>query len=117
MTNSREKGKKGERQVCSIAKEEGYNAYRSQQFSGHKEKGDPDILGLPHIHSEVKWRQNINIQDALNQAKEDCSDGNIPVVFHRRNNEDWKVTMDIRDFFTIYREWEAGQALEGEHDD
>jgi hypothetical protein len=30
-------------------------------------------------------------------------------VAHRRDHCDWVVIMDARDWFRIYREWEAGR--------
>ena len=35
--------------------------------------------------------------------------GNLPTVFHRKNNTGWKVTMDAADWFKLYREWEGGR--------
>ena len=116
MTNSRRKGKVGELEFCRLARKHGYDAYRSQQYSGDKEKGDPDVKGLPGLHPEIKRRERLDLDGWLAQARSESS-GCIPIVAHRRNNEKWKITMDADDFFEIYREWEAGQALEGEHNE
>lgn len=37
-----------------------------------------------------------------------------PTVLHRKKDYPWLITMSISDWITIYREWEAGKALEQE---
>lgn len=108
---SREKGKRGEREWASLCQEQGYDCNRTAQNRG--KTGDAgDVEGLPHIHIEVKRTENLRLYDALAQAKRDAEangEGNLPIVAHRKNNCPWVVIMDARDFFEIYREWEAGK--------
>lgn len=99
---SREKGKKGEREVASILKFHGYDARRGQQFCGIE--GDADVIGLPGIHIEVKRTETLKLYDALYQSKRDAKKGEIPTVWHRRNNCKWVVIMDAEDFLNIYKE-------------
>ena len=103
--NSRETGKRGERELASKLREYGYDARRGQQYCGAN--GDADVLGLPGIHIECKRVERLNLDDAMSQAKAD-SKGYIPAVFHRKNNGEWRVTLPLSDFMTIYKEWEAG---------
>ena len=49
------------------------------------------------------------MQSTNDAAEEDK--GNIPIVAHRKNRLGWLVTMRAEDWFTIYREWEAGMDL------
>lgn len=111
--NSRAKGKRGELELASILRDEGYSEVRrSQQFAGIN--GDSDLIGLPHIHIEVKRVESLNIEKAMKQARDDShKTGDIPTVFHRKNGDGWKVTMDFKDWIQLYREWEAGKYLEG----
>lgn len=104
--NSREKGKRGERELASILKEYGYDARRSQQYCGIN--GDADVVGLPHTHIEVKRVERLNLEDAMAQSKRDAKEGEIPTVFHRKNHCEWLVTLSLKDFMELYREWEAG---------
>lgn len=104
--NSRSKGKKGELEVARILRGYGYNCRRGQQYSGSN--GDADVVGLPGIHIEVKRREKLNIYDAIDQAKRDSREGEVPVVFHRKNNCEWLVTMTLDQWMKIYPEWEAG---------
>ncbi|MGF6376865.1 Holliday junction resolvase [Clostridiales Family XIII bacterium PM5-7] len=107
---SREKGKSGERELANKLKEYGYNCRRGQQFSGSN--GDADVVGLPGIHIECKRVEKLNLYDAVAQSKSDAREGEMPAVFHRRNNAEWLVTIPLEHFMEIYKEWEAGQCKE-----
>jgi Holliday junction resolvase len=100
--NSREKGKRGERQWRDELRAEGYAARRGQQFSGSP--GSPDVISedLPWIHFEVKAVERLNIEDAMDQARRDCG-VKIPIVAHRRSFRPWLVTMTAEVFFKFLR--------------
>lgn len=102
--NSRTKGKRGELEAAHILKKHGYDARRGQQFAGIN--GDADVVGLPHIHLEIKRVEKLNIDDALQQSIRDARDAEIPVVMHRKNRTEWKVTMLFEDWIKMYRAWE-----------
>ena len=104
--NSREKGKRGELELAKTLRGYGYDARRTVQYSG--KDGDGDLCGLPGIHIECKRNEHLNITDALTQSTADAMNANrgeIPVVMHRKNNERWKVTMDLKDFMRLYGRW------------
>lgn len=102
MTNSKQKGARGERELSSKLKEYGYNARRGQQYCGAN--GDADVVGLPGIHIECKRVQKLNIYDAISQAKADAKANELPGVFHRKDRSEWLVTMRLEDWIKIYRE-------------
>lgn len=101
--NSREKGKKGEREFARLCREHGFaNARRGQQYSGVEGK---DVVGLDGVHIEVKRVERLNIEKALQQAERDKKEGEIPIVAHRKNRETWKVTMRAEDWLEMYKIW------------
>lgn len=100
--NSKSKGKRGELELAKILKSYGYDANRSVQYCGAN--GDADVVGLPGIHIECKRVEKLNIEKALQQAEADSKD-DIPVVFHRRNRETWKVTLRLDDFMELYKKF------------
>lgn len=104
--NSRNKGKRGELEVAHILKEYGFEkARRGQQYSGAN--GDADVVGLPGVHLEVKRVEHLNIDKAMEQSRKDALvNKEIPVVFHRRNNKKWLVTMDLSDWIEFYKSYE-----------
>ena len=104
--NSKRKGAKGERELAGKLREYGYDCRRGQQYCGAG--GDADVIGLPGIHVEVKRVERLNVSDAMSQAIGDAAVGQMPAVFHRKNNEGWLVTTRLSDWIEIYREWEAG---------
>ena len=106
MTNSRQKGKRGELEVAHILQGYGYECRRSQQYCGYAD-GDADVIGLPPIdgkpvHIEVKRVERINIDTCMEQAIRDSKDGEIPTVWHRRNNKPWYITMRLEDWMNMY---------------
>ena len=105
MTNSRDKGKRYERELASQLRSYGYDARRGQQFSGAN--GDPDVVGLPGIHIEAKRREKGQgeLYDWMAQSISDAREGEIPTVWHRKNNCETLVTMRMSDFMELYKEW------------
>ena len=96
------KGADGERELAGILAGYGYDVHRgaSQNFGT-----EPDLSGLVGIHVEVKRTQQLRLHDAMEQAKRDAvkfADG-LPAVFHRRNREPWKVTMELTDWLKLYK--------------
>lgn len=102
MTNSKQKGARGERELANKLKEYGYNCRRGQQYSGLEGE---DVVGLDGIHIECKRVERLNIYDAISQAKADAKGGNIPTVFHRKDRCEWLVTMTLEDWIKLYKEW------------
>ena len=98
---SREKGKRGERELANTLKEHGFDARRGQQFCGAS--GDADVIGLPGIHIEVKRTESLSLYSALEQAEADAREDEIPVVFHRRNHKKWVVIMELENFLNMYQ--------------
>jgi len=101
MTNSKQKGKRGELELSSKLKEYGFNTKRSVQYCGAN--GDADVVGLEGIHIECKRVEHLNIYDAISQAKADAKAGEIPAVFHRKNNCEWLVTMTLESWIKLYK--------------
>ena len=107
--NSRQKGKAGELELANKLKEYGYDTQRSVQYNG--KDGQADVVGLPNIHIECKRVEQLNLYNAMEQAKRDAKNGDFPTVFHRKNRCNWLVTMELEDFMEIYEEYQATQRL------
>ena len=106
--NSKAKGAKGERELASKLKEYGYNCRRGQQYNGLEGE---DVVGLDYIHCEVKRVQALNLDEAMEHAKKDSRENQIPAVFHRKNNKKWKVTMELDDWINLYNEYYSSMKL------
>ena len=104
--NSRQKGKRAELEVARILREHGYDCRRGCQYNGSD--GSADVVGLPGIHLEIKRVERLNLSGAMSQAIADCKE-NIPTVWHRKNNEQWLVTMRAEDWLSLYKDWEVHQ--------
>ena len=101
---SKEKGKRGEREVASLLRSYGYDTHRGQQYHGGEDS--PDVVGLPGIHIEVKRTESFRLWDALSQAKADAGD-KMPIVVHRKNDCEWVVVQPLKDWIKLYMSWEA----------
>lgn len=96
---SRDKGKRGEREVAGLLRARGLSARRGQQYNGSD--GSADVVGLPGWHIEVKRVEAFKLYDALAQAESDARKGETPVVFHRRNGKRWVAVLDAGDFLDL----------------
>lgn len=113
--NSKQKGARFERQLARIFRDYGYDdARRTAQYCGNT--GDAsDVVGLPGLHVEAKHCEQMRLYEWMAQAKNDAHKGGkglLPAVFHKKNNAEILVTMELDAFMNLYREWEAGMDLE-----
>ena len=99
MTNSREKGKRGELELSHFISEYGFDARRGQQYSGAN--GDADVIGVPGFHIECKRTNAIRIREWLKQAKRDAKQGEIEVVFWREDRGEWVAILKGDKFMEI----------------
>ena len=109
--NSKEKGKRGEREVAELFQSAGYDARRTAQVRG-KTDGMPDVEGVPGLWVEVKRNERLNVSDAIAQAVRDTSEAGspeLPTAIHRKNGEEWLVTMRFSDWIKLYHVWEIYQ--------
>lgn len=117
---SKDKGARFERTLAGIFRDYGYDARRTAQYCGNT--GDAsDVVGLPGIHVEAKHAEAMRLYEWMAQAKRDAEaggKGDLPAVFHKKNNAEILVTMELDDFMNLYREWNAGHELNrGESDE
>lgn len=103
--NSKRKGATGERELAKALREYGYETRRGQQYCGAN--GDADVVGLPHIHIECKRVEKLNLDNAMSQAISDARADEMPAVFHRKSHAEWLVTIPLKHFIEIYKEYEA----------
>lgn len=120
--NSKQKGSRFERQLASRFREYGYKARRTAQYCGNT--GDAsDVTGVPGIHCEAKHVERMQLYEWMAQAKRDAAaggNGDLPAVFHKKNNAEILVTMEFGDWIKLYAEYAAGlylKELEMENND
>lgn len=98
--NPYQKGKKGELELKNRLNELlGINAIRGRQYNGAA--GNPDIIlqqtvgdqsvDIPGLHVECKRTECFQLYKALEQSESDAREGEIPVVCHRKNHDDWII--------------------------
>ena len=99
---SQRKGREAERELCRILQEYGIPAKPGDPLNFGTV---PDVVGIPGIHAEVKRQERLNLTAAIDQAVRDSQKFNdgLPAVFHRRNRQEWLVTMKLCDWIQIFR--------------
>jgi len=95
MTNSREKGKRGEREFAAFLRSTGFDARRTQQFSGDAGTADVDS-SIDGVHWEVKRRSGIASLRFMEQAERDSLES-IPVVAMREDRGPWHLMILAED--------------------
>jgi Holliday junction resolvase len=101
---SREKGKRGEREVAAILDAAGFPARRAQQFAGGASSFDVSCPALETLglRIEVKRTEKTAINEWLATARRDCQGQDLlPIVVHRSNRSDWRVYMTLDDFIEL----------------
>lgn len=97
---SRDKGKRGEREVVALLRENGFEARRGQQFRGGSDS--PDIVhDMTGFYIEVKLRQQLNLYDTMDVANNEKGEDEKALIFHRKDSKRWLVTIDAEDFLRI----------------
>lgn len=88
----REKGKRGEREVAALIREQwGIDARRGRQYRGTDDS--PDVVApIAGVAVEVKFRQQGSPAAWLQEAA-DAAPQQIPLVFHRRTRAEWIVSV------------------------
>ena len=103
--NVKVKGSRGEHELVGILRAAGIDAWRNDQmYVGGR--GNPDVSaevwGIP-LHIEVKRVERLNVPEAVKQAVRDAEGDALPVVAHRRNREQWLVTIPLESVLNIIR--------------
>lgn len=98
---SRNKGKRGERQLANMLKERGFQARRGVQFKGGLNSPDVICDALECIHFEAKWVESLNIRTAFAQAKKDAGMEKVPVVVHKKSHQEVMVSMSFFDWINM----------------
>jgi Holliday junction resolvase len=93
MSKSQRKGASGEREIAAILNRHGFNCRR-----GRADIHEPDVIGLPGVHLEIKRQERLNLHEAMAQSIRDAAANEIPVVVHCRSRSPWFVTLTLSDW-------------------
>lgn len=113
--NSRAKGCRGERELASLCRENGFPMRRGQQYCGAN--GDADCVSiepnaLDAFHIEAKWTEQFSLRDWLAKGKADSANAGKPLaIFHKYNHGPVTVTVLAETFFSMVRNL-AGDELD-----
>lgn len=91
---SRDKGARGEREVCAVFRAAGFDCDRVPNSGGLRLKGD--LYGSLPVHVEVKRAERLRVTEWLAQAEGECGD-RVPVVAFRQNGGRWYAVLPLED--------------------
>lgn len=98
---SRNKGKRGEREVIRLIQPVVNEVYQSlgleppvlERNLMQSHKGGFDLVGLDWLALEVKYQEQTQLTAWWEQCKRQAGKDREPVLFHRKNNAKWRVRM------------------------
>ena len=100
MTNSREKGKRGELELAAWLRDRGIEARRGRQYAADPEA--PDIVhALPGIWLECKRAERCRPYEWLEEADLHASGGTVSVVAHRQSRRNWIAILNLDDLLQL----------------
>jgi len=102
MTNSRDKGARGERELAAWLTERGYPAHRGRRYHGGPDAPDVVCPSVP-VHFEAKRTEKLRLYDAMAQAVDDAGN-KVPVVAHRKSRGEWLAVLELKDLLAIIRD-------------
>ena len=107
---SRDKGKRGEREVVRRFNDAGIPCRRrweGQSMPGGLTLGDlmfgPERMAWP-IYAEVRHRNTLAIPAWLREIEESAPLGYERTLIFRRDKENWHVAMPLSDYISLLRE-------------
>ena len=101
--NSKDKGKRGEREVAELIRQYGFEARRSAQYCGNTGDAADITTDLPY-HIEVKHQETLQIDKWWEQATHDAKEnGREPILVFRKNKQKWRVIMDFEKFLDLQK--------------
>ena len=94
---SRDKGKRGEREVAQLLKDRGIHHDRT--LDGRNQVHG-DIL-LSDMALEVRRREQVSIVKWSREHEAEVPDHLIAAVVYRTNGEPWRISLPLDDFLSI----------------
>jgi len=119
--NSNQKGKRGEREACKLIQSFGYEARRSQQYSGVRDDAtSADIItNIRNVRLEVKYGYSVELwhkqlQDWIKTAVDETPDETFWVILYKKTRGQWTLITDLKgiiiqttDIETVLNEFNA----------
>lgn len=116
-TNANQKGKAGEREACNLLKELGYEARRSQQYSGVRtDDTSADIItSVPGVRFEIKRGYNDTdlhskqMEEWIATAREETPENQSWAILRRKDYQQWSIIFEMGGI--VYQSLEIGRVL------
>jgi hypothetical protein len=98
---SRDKGARGEVEVCALLHAHGWK-HAHRNFDSGSAGGGDIARGPAGVALEVKRTEALRLREAWRQAQEDADGrGDIPVVLHRWNGGGWLAVLPAEELLAL----------------
>lgn len=91
---SRQKGQRGEREICHLLSEKLGGEYKRNL--SQTQDGGYDVLGLEGFAVEVKFQEKLQIEKWWGQTVEQAGKEKVPVLFFRKSRTPWRVAIPFK---------------------
>jgi len=104
----REKGARGERELCTIFRQAGWK-HAERTSNGRAQSTRGDIANGPAgCHIECKHVERLNVPGALAQIRADADPLDVPILVHRPSRAPWMATLPLGDLLPLLALKERG---------
>lgn len=101
---SREKGKRGEREVVAVFRDAGLEARRTAPMQAQEGAPEADVaVNVAGQHIEVKRVNRIRMLEWSRQAERAAGPGIVPAVAYRPDGEPWRVSLPLEDYAQLLK--------------
>jgi len=98
---SRDKGQRGEREVCALLTEKLGGEFKRNLMQ--TAEGGHDVLGLEYCALEVKRCETLAVDAWWEQTKEQADEVEAyPVLFYRKSRQPWSVVISLEMINEVY---------------
>lgn len=101
--NSKKKGSRGELELAHYLTDAGFPARRGQQFQGTPESPDIICESLDKFHIECKRTEIAKLYPWMAQALADKAEDQVPVIMHRKSQQEWLAVLRLKDFLELVK--------------
>lgn len=93
---SRNKGQRGEREVCHLLQpilDQSGSGWSLSRNLEQTQKGGYDLVGVPGLAIEIKYVETLHLREWWEQCVRQAGDDLLPVLIYRQRRKPWRVRM------------------------
>ncbi len=93
MINQRDKGKRGERELCKLLSED--LGIKVERNLSQTREGGCDTISIDGFSIEIKHQETLRLNDWWQQTLNQTKSGEQPILFYKQNHKGWKAQIRL----------------------